>query len=163
MEQMTELLKAMLSKMGAMNANLDMRNTELDAHHERMIACLGKTRGHGFGGKSKGIVVLRWCIRRTLRNMLKWHRGWHLAAECRQEPKDRTQGNCGPQKKLTTTIRTMTHHAGVAWRKGNFVGKHRTRDSVVQGTVKRWIFGRRHQPKQECKNGIRNRGLRQQL
>jgi hypothetical protein len=29
--------------------------------------------------------------------------------------------------------------------------------------VKRWIFGRRHQPKQECKNGIRNRGLRQQL
>jgi hypothetical protein len=42
-EQVTELLKAMLAKMAAMNAKLDMRNAELDAHHERMMGCLGKT------------------------------------------------------------------------------------------------------------------------
>jgi hypothetical protein len=57
----------------------------------------------------------------------------------------------------------MTCHAKVAQRKGNVIGKKWTRDNVVRGTLKGQKFGRRRHLKPECKYGIRNRCVRQQL
>jgi hypothetical protein len=37
------------------------------------------------------------------------------------------------------------------------------KDKVAPRTSKRWMFGRKHQPKLEHNKCIRNRGLRQQL
>jgi hypothetical protein len=79
------------------------------------------------------------------------------AVEIGRAPKERIQENCGHQKKLGAAHRRMTHFAAVTWCKGQ--GK----DDVAPRTSKRQTFGRRHQPKPEHKNGIRNRGLRQQL
>jgi hypothetical protein len=44
----------------------------------------------------------------------KWHRGRHLATGHHGQPKERTQGNCGSQKKLATASMTTTHHIRVA-------------------------------------------------
>jgi hypothetical protein len=39
-----------------------------------------------------------------------------VAESCRQEPKNKTRENCGPQKKLAVTRRGSTRHAKVAWK-----------------------------------------------
>jgi hypothetical protein len=75
----------------------------------------------------------------------KWHRGRNLATERSQKPKEQTRGNCGSRRKLVVTCSGTTRRAKVARRKGNAVGKNRTRD-VVRGTLKRRKFGRRRQP-----------------
>jgi hypothetical protein len=141
MEEMTDTYQ---EKMDAM---LD----KLDTHHERMMACLGKTEATDLEASPEEIEE------QSIR------RGQIIAAERPQKSKERTRGNCGSRKKLTAAGRTMTHHAEEARCKGNVVGKNLTRDNMVQGTLKRQTFGRRHQLKPEHKNGIRNRGLRQQL
>jgi hypothetical protein len=64
-------------------------------------------------------------------------------------------------EEIDSCRQTSDCHAGVAQPKLN-VGKNWARD-VVQRTLKKLMFGRRYQPKPERKNGIRNRGLRQQL
>jgi hypothetical protein len=74
-----------------------------------------------------------------------------------------TRGNCGSRKKLATAGRKMTHHTGVAWRKVHVIRKNQTKDKAGQGTSKRRMFGRRHQPKPERKSGIKDRGTRWQL
>lgn len=62
------------------------------------------------------------------RALKKRHWGWNLAAEHRQKLEEWTQGYCGSWKKLTASCKRMTHQSGVAWHKGNIVGKNRTRD-----------------------------------
>jgi hypothetical protein len=37
------------------------------------------------------------------------------------------------------------------------------RDNVARGTLKRWMFGKRHQVKLEGITGVRNQGSRQHL
>jgi hypothetical protein len=61
----------------------------------------------------------------------KQHEGWNLAAECQHKPEERTQGNCGSQKKLASSGREMTHRAGVAWRKVHVFRKNRTRETKL--------------------------------
>jgi hypothetical protein len=41
--------------------------------------------------------------------------------------------------------------------------KTRTRDNVAKGTLKGWTFGKRNRAQPEYNNGIRNRGIKQQL
>jgi hypothetical protein len=60
------------------------------------------------------------------------------------QPKERTWGNCGSQKKLATAGRKMARHARVARRKVH-VRKNQTRGKAERGTLKRWTFGRRQQ------------------
>jgi hypothetical protein len=94
--------------------------------------------------------------------MRKRRRGRNLAAERRQKPKEWTRVNCGIRRKLATACMKMTHCAKVArCNKGNVVGKNRTRDSVVRGTLKRRKFGRRRELETERKYSIRNRRLKQ--
>jgi hypothetical protein len=75
--------------------------------------------------------------------------------------KELTQGT-SRRMKLITARRETTLRAKVTRRKRNF-DTNQTRDEAGRGTSKRRTFGRRHQPKEEHKNGIRSRDLRQQL
>jgi hypothetical protein len=86
----------------------------------------------------------------------KQHRGWNFAAECCHKLKDRSW------RKLVAVHRGTTHLAKVAQCKGN-TGKNQTRDKVVQGNLKGWMFGKKHWTGLECKIGIKNPGPRQQL
>jgi hypothetical protein len=82
--------------------------------------------------------------------------------EVKLKLKKQTQGNGGSQKKLAADHRRMTRHVGVARPEGYCCQGH-GRSNVVCGATKGRTLGRRYQPKLECKNGTRNRGLRQQL
>jgi hypothetical protein len=53
----------------------------------------------------------------------------------------------------------MAHRTKVARRKRNIIGKNRTRDKVIRGTLKK----RKRQPKPKYKIGIKNPGTRRQL
>lgn len=96
----------------------------------------------------------------TGRTPKKWHRGWNLAAECCQKRKEWTQVNCGSWRKSVTAGMKMTHCGKVAQHKGN-VRKNRTRDKVVQGTLKGQMLWRRQWAQQECNKRMRNRDLKE--
>jgi hypothetical protein len=49
------------------------------------------------------------------------HRGWHVAAKWRGEPKKLTQGHCGSQGKLAAACRKVSRHARVAWHKRGII------------------------------------------
>jgi hypothetical protein len=80
---------------------------KLDAHHERLMACLGKTEAMDFEGNPKKIqpeVVHQKAPKeeataKSSQALKKWHRGRYLATGCRCQLKERTKGNCGPWKK----------------------------------------------------------------
>jgi hypothetical protein len=72
------------------------------------------------------------------------------------------QGKYGPWKRLTTAGIKMTSHARVAWPRENFVRKDWTRNQAEQETPKR-SDGKRLWKGLEYNNGLRNRGLSQQL
>jgi hypothetical protein len=63
----------------------------------------------------------------------KQHRGQHLAAVQRGEPKELTQGDCGSRRKFAATCRKVSSYAAVAWRKGNVFRKIRNREIVDWG------------------------------
>jgi hypothetical protein len=73
----------------------------------------------------------------------------HLAVGCCREPKKRKQGDGGSRKKLAAARRRLTGHA--------FSARHKGRSHKGPTVKKR----RRKGP--ECNNGIRNRGLKEQL
>jgi hypothetical protein len=73
-----------------------------------------------------------------------------------------TQGNCGPQKELAANGRMMTNITKVA-RCREHNRKRYDQKSVVQEDRKGWALGKRRWKSSECKNGIRDRGLKQQL
>jgi hypothetical protein len=92
----------------------------------------------------------------TGRALNKWHANWNLALGCREKPKEWTQGKGGCQKKLAAARRGMTQCAGVAGCKGHCHQGH-SRENAAPRTQKE----REDMLKdQECKYGIRNRGLR---
>jgi hypothetical protein len=68
----------------------------------------------------------------------------------------RTQGNYEPRIRLVPAGRRMTLSTKVARRRGHD-HKRRDQDNVVQ------TFGKRRGKGPECNNGIRDRGLRQEL
>jgi hypothetical protein len=144
---------------------------KLDAHHERMMACLGKSEDMDFEANPEEIksvaehqeVTVEEAAVKSLGALKKQHMGWHLVAGCHSQLQERTQGNCGSRKKLAAASRKLTHSAGVAQRKGHIVRKTQTGNNVARGAPRGQMSRRRCQPKLERKNGIRNRGLRQQL
>jgi hypothetical protein len=85
------------------------------------------------------------------------------ATRRRQKPKGRIQAGCESRKRLTVAGRRMTHCAGVAWLRRNVVRKDWTRNQAERGTPKRREDGERLWKGPECNNGIRDRGLREQL
>jgi hypothetical protein len=113
--------------------------TKLDVHHERVMACLEKTgatilMANPEEMQSEAVqreVPKEDAAVETGRAQNKRHRDRHLPEKRHGQPEERTRGNCESRKKLTAPGRTMTLRAGVAQRKGNIVGKSRTRDNVV--------------------------------
>jgi hypothetical protein len=88
--------------------------------------------------------------------MKKQHRGWNLATERRQKPKERIHGNCGSHRKLTIAGRMMICCARVAWCKRGIVRRNWIRAKVERGT-------RRSGMRQEGKMSIKDLGCRQPL
>jgi hypothetical protein len=100
---------------------------------------------------------------KSSRTMKKRHRGRHVAAGRRGEPKELTRGDCGPRRRLAAACRKVSRRAGVAWRKRIVVRRDLTRNQVERGAPKRRKDEKRLWKCPECKNGISHRGLREQL
>jgi hypothetical protein len=113
-------------------------------------------RGASRGPKGEAAVL-------QVGGLRKRCRVWELAAECCQKLKEKTQGYCGSQKRVTIANRRIPCHARVAWRRDKVVRKDRTRNQAERGTPKRQNDGKRLWKGLECNNGIRGRGLRQHL
>jgi hypothetical protein len=64
---------------------------------------------------------------KSSRVMKTQHRGQHLAAGRRREPKELTRGDCGSQGMLAAACRKMSRHAAVAWWKRNLSSNIQTR------------------------------------
>jgi hypothetical protein len=139
----------------------------MEATHERMFSCLEKTETRleckeptsedMESGAEHREVPKKLVAVKPIGGLRKQHRGQNLAIECHQEQEGRTRGNCGSRKKLVATGRKITLRAGVVRRKGH------GRNIIARGAPKRRTLGRRHQPKPECKSGIKDRGKRRQL
>jgi hypothetical protein len=93
----------------------------------------------------------------------KRRRDRNLAAGPRQEPKGRIQENSESRRRLTVAGRKRTCHARVAWRRENCVRKDWTRNQAEQEPPKQRRGMKRLWKVPECNNGLRNRGLSQQL
>jgi hypothetical protein len=123
-------------------ANHEMM-VKLDAHHEMLMACIGKTEATDleanqeemeFGTENrkfpKELVAVE-----TGRAPNNRHTDWHLTEKGRQESKERTRGNCGSRKKLGAIRRRTTRRAGESRRKGYNVRKNQTRTNVARGRM----------------------------
>jgi hypothetical protein len=90
--------------------------------------------------------------------VLKMQHGYqNLVTERCQKSKKRTQGNVGSWKKLAAACRWITCHAIPAQH------KEQCQDSVARGAPKGRMLQRTQQTCQEGSNGIRNRGVKEQL
>jgi hypothetical protein len=98
-------------------------------------------------------------ILKLVRGWKKRHRDRNLAADLRQKPKERTQGNCGFQKKFTAADRTMTRHANKGCYKRN-CKTNWTRDKIERGSWRVWALRKRLQA---CQEGIKDLGGKQPL
>jgi hypothetical protein len=134
--------------------------TKLHAHHERMMACLGKTEAMDLEANPEEMqseaehleVPKEEAAVKSSGIPKKWHKGQNVAAGHHQKPKEQTQGSCGSQKKLAAAHRGMTHHAGVAWRRDAGI-RDKTRTMLHQEPRKdksmRRDFGRAQNAKWE--------------
>jgi hypothetical protein len=93
---------------------------------------------------------------KSLGALRKQHGSQKLAAGCHWNSKEQSWGNCGSWKKFATARKGMTCCGGMARCKVHVVRKSQTRNKAGRGTSRGWMFRRRHHPKQEHKNGIRN-------
>jgi hypothetical protein len=126
-EELTATLEAKLqANETKTDANLGEMMASLDAHYERMMSCLGKTEATDLEANAEEMqsVAVHEAVPKedaavkTGRALNKRHRGRHLAAGRRRQPKDRTKGKGGCRKKLAAALRGTTRRAGAAWRKG---------------------------------------------
>jgi hypothetical protein len=67
---------------------------------------------------------------RSLGTVRKRHRGWHVAAGWRREPKKLTQGHYGSWGQLAAACRKVSRHARVAWCKRGIVRRDCSRAKV---------------------------------
>jgi hypothetical protein len=89
-----------------LKVKLDAKNAQLDARHERMMACLGKTEATDLKVNPEEMqseaeyrdVPMEHAAVKPVGGRKKRHRGRHLAAGRRGPPKDLTRGDCGSWK-----------------------------------------------------------------
>jgi hypothetical protein len=91
----------------------------------------------------------------------KRHRDQNLAVGCNEKPKEWTQSNGGSRRKLAAAHRGMTHHAGVARRKGHCHQGHGRGNAP--STQQERTDEKRRQAKPAGSHGIRNRDFMKQL
>jgi hypothetical protein len=180
-----EIIAKMDAHQERMEASMNAWKKETMACQEAMEACLEKAKAKpekmkaGMGEMEAAVVVFKERLGRmdatdleasqeksdalaeyqdvpkeeiaveTVRALENRYGDRHLAVECCQKPKKWIQGDGGSQKKLAAVCRWMTHHAGTTWRK-----RHGHKEPTVD---------KRQWKGPECKNGIRNPGLKQQI
>jgi hypothetical protein len=110
-----------------------------------------RTRGNSISRRKSAAT----CRKVSRRAKVAWRKGKLVR-------KFRTQGNCGSRKALAVARREMTHRAEVARRRGHD-GKRYDQDCVAPGTQEGRTVGMRRWKCPECNNGMRGRGLKQQL
>jgi hypothetical protein len=77
--------------------------------------------------------------------------------------KVQTQRKCGPRKKLAVASRNVPRRAKLAWPKRNMARKKCIRASVEQETQNGRTFGKRRWKGLEYSNGLRSRGVEEQV
>jgi hypothetical protein len=77
--------------------------------------------------------------------------------------KDTTREFHGSRNNLVAAHRGTTRRAKVARRKENLIRKNLTKDNMVRRAPERRTFGRKYQPTQKDKNGLRSRRLTHHL
>jgi hypothetical protein len=92
----------------------------------------------------------------------KRRRDQTLAMRRHQKTKGRIRASRELWKKLAVSRREMTHRAKVAWRRGHD-RKRYDQDNVAPRTPKKWTSRMGRWQGMEYNNGIRDRGLRQEL
>jgi hypothetical protein len=137
MQQIIEMLAEIKAIRQRMMVKLNARKAELDARHERMMACIGKTEDTELKAKPEenGPVEEHQEIPKEnaavkySRTMKTRNRGLHQAAKRRGEPKKLTRGDCGSLRNLTAACRKVSRHAAVARCKRNVFWKFRTQEN----------------------------------
>jgi hypothetical protein len=92
-------------------------------------ACLGSKELNPENVKSEveyREVPMKEAAVKSLGTMKKRHRGRHLAAGRRGEPKEQTRGDCGSRRNMVTSCRKVSRRAIVERRKKNIFRKIRT-------------------------------------
>jgi hypothetical protein len=183
--EMQQMMECLLAKMNANQAKSDttIREmlTKIDANQENMDAWIAEK-----GGMAKKTTACREatevCLKskeqislevepeevlkeeaavENVRALKKRNGDRHLAVRRRGQPKERTQGSGGSQKKLAAACRGMTRSAIPARRKGQ--GRQvQGEENVARGAPKRSTFGKRRRATPEGITGIRNPSSRQE-
>jgi hypothetical protein len=139
-QQIVELLLSMQTKMETnRKAYHEEMMAMVDAHHERMMACLGKTEAdtektepdpgmmqsteeHQEMTKGEAAVM-------PVGESRKRHRVRSLAAERRQKRKERTRGNRGSRRKSAVACRKASRCVRVTWHRKSVVRKIGTQEN----------------------------------
>jgi hypothetical protein len=173
--------------MAKIRAGQEEMMIELEAHHERIMAKMkaqhekrsafiradrGETKAYPveleaipeeFGSESaQEEVPKEEAAGKSFGALKKQHGDWNLAVGRRQNPKERTQDNGGSRKNLALAYRGTIRRTGVARRKGHG-RQEQDQNDEVQLTLKGRTLRMRRREQQKCNNGIRDRGLKQQL
>jgi phosphoribosylformylglycinamidine (FGAM) synthase-like enzyme len=122
-----EIQAEMNVKMDAIQESQERMSAMLDAHHERIMASLGKRKATDFKAIPEEMesVMEHQEIPQGSRHSnagrrtRKGRRVCNLAAERRHKKKERTRGNRGSRKKSAPSCRKLSRRAKVAWRKRN--------------------------------------------
>jgi hypothetical protein len=127
MQQMTGLQATLGSHHERLLAMQRKMIGKMDACHERIMACLGRTEATDLVANPEEkesvpehrVVPKEQAAVKPVGGLRKRHRFRDLRAERRQKPKERTRGNCGSQKKLAASGMKVTRRTGVTRRKGH--------------------------------------------
>jgi hypothetical protein len=98
----------------------------------------------------------------TVRALEDRYGKWHLAVQRQRQMKKQTQDDGGSRKKLAAACRQMTHFSIPTLCKGHGC-QGPGRIIVMREAPKEQTVEKRHQAQPKCNNGIRDRGLKQQL
>jgi hypothetical protein len=141
--EMNANMKSMLEKMDAeteatrdkrMEANMNAWREETLSCQVTTAACLDSQEPNPEDMKSEvehREVPTEEAAVKSTGTMMKRHRGRHLAAGRRGEPKKLTRGDCGSRRKLAAACMKVSRRSIVAWRKRNVFRK-----MLTQGNCK---------------------------
>jgi hypothetical protein len=119
---------------------------------ERRLKRKERTRGYS-GSRRKSAAA---CRKMTRRAKVAWRKRNIIR-------KIRIQASRESRKELAVARRQVSRRAETAWRKRNIARKECTKANVVQEIQRGRTFGRRRQQEPECSNGIRSRGVEEQV
>jgi hypothetical protein len=140
--------------------------SKTSAFQEAMEAKTEKTESHPGAMQPMGEhqeIPKEKVIVKPVKGRKKRHRGRKSAAGRRGEPKELTQGNCGPRKRLTASGIRTTPCAKVARGREHGLQRQGKDDIIPKTQEQQKEEGEGLWKGLECNSGIRDRVLREQL